>query len=66
MKFITSTCSTSILLLAILAMISTMSGTGKAVEARVGGDEGRNLHRNRHNCVLGDGGYEWCATKSKC
>ena len=51
MKFITSTCSsTSILLLAVLAM------SGKAVEARVGvGDEGRNLHRNKHNCV-GDGG----------
>jgi hypothetical protein len=59
MKFTTT--STSILL---LAMVSTMSG--KAVEARVGGGrEGRNLNTNHHNCV-GDGGYTWCATKSKC
>jgi hypothetical protein len=61
MKFTTTMCRKSILL---LAMVSTMSD--KAVEARVGGGgEGQNLNINQHNCV-GDDGYTWCATKSKC
>ena len=62
MKFTTTTCSTS---LPLLAMVSTMSG--KAVEARlgVGGEGRRNLNTNQHNCVEIDG-YKRCAMKSDC